>query len=268
MADEPVQPTPEPVPNTGSPPAPVVPSADATVPVGEGPESRSDAAPSEAPAQPTPTEPLAETPVEPAPPVETKPTDVPEAKPSVLSEAVAAQPEEPPEAPHYEPFTMPEGFRVSDESLAPFIGFLGEAKLSQEQGQRLMDLHAAEIQRLQEQMAESQQRTFDTMREGWREQFEKDPDLGGNRRQTTINSVVGLIRHFASDADHLRRTLQVLDYTGAGDHPDVIRLLANAAKGMAPQYREGVPVSAGRPAPQQTSRYRQRYAASSNGSAS
>lgn len=251
---------------------------------GEGPGVQSGTALPEPSAQPVPAaapvEPAAEAAAEPeAKPAEpSKPaaeTEAPKPAASLLSEALAAEGQKEPEAqpegeaaqpPSYE-FQFPDGYAASEERMAPFAAFLGEAGLNQEQGQRLIDMHIAEQQHLRDRLMEEQHALFNKTREGWRQEFEEDPELGGNRRQTTINSVVGFLRHFATDADHLRRVMDVWDFTGAGDHPDVIRLLANAARGMSQQYKEGAPVGAGQPAPQPESRYRRRYNASLNGSA-
>lgn len=273
MADETVAATAE---------IPAASAAETVSPAAAQPGERAGGAEAAAPAvaSPSPEAPETAAPGQDTPSAETAAPAETEAKPtSLLGEAVAAsdkqpEPEKPTEAPpeatpasQYEPFTLPEGFSATPDQMAAYTGLLSEANVSQEIGQKLIDLHIAEISRLREAEQQRQRDVFNEMRTGWRDEFERDPQIGGNRRQTTLNSVVGFLRHYASDADHLQRVMQVAEFTGWGDNPDMIKLFANAAKGLAQQYREGAPVRAERPAPMATPRYRQRYAASApNGS--
>lgn len=282
MADEPTvtpaenAPAPVPVETTAPPAQLSVSPAVVGTPVGEAPEARSEPARSEPPVAPAP-EPSAEpAPAEAAKP-EAKPAAAP--KPSLLGDAMAeaeakaeaepkpVEPEAAPESIHYEPFTFPEGFQVSEERLAPFTAALGEMRATQEQGQKLADLYASEVERVRGEMIEYQQTVFDETQNGWIEQFKQDPELGGNLRQTTINSVLGLLQHYSKDAKTFRAVREALVFTGAGNHPEVIRVLARAAKDLQKNYREGTVVRAGQPAPQPQSRIANRYRASANGSA-
>ncbi len=266
MADEPIQPI---IESSQAPTATAEVSSGTGTAVEPAPQT---AAPVEAPASTAPTRPAEVAPApspEPAAPAEPAQPAEPAKPLSPLAQAAAELPkEEPkpePEAPsepvNYE-FKLPEGVPVNQEALAAFTGMLAEHKLPAEHGQKLIDLHLAEIDRLRQQMAEHQQQVFDQTRETWRQQFEQDPELGGNRRQTTINTAVGFLRHFASDDAHFNRLIQAGEVTGWNDHPDFIRLLANAAKGLATLYREPSPIVPMSPAPQNTSRYSRRYGAS------
>jgi hypothetical protein len=264
MADEPLIPTPE---SSAVAPAAAVTTAE------PAPTVAASAAPAPAPAEPTP-EPADAGAAAPAAPAVEAPAAPPVLSP--LAQAAAelpkdepkpAEPEkaaEPVAEPAAEPltyeFTLPEGVQVDQEAMTAFTGFLGEHKLPAEQGQRLIDLHIAEIARVQAQAAEHQQATFDRTREDWREQFRNDPEMGGNRQQTTINAALGFMRHYASDDAHFQQLIQAGEVTGWNDHPAFIRLMANAAKGLASLYREPAPVVAMTAAPQAGGpRYSRRY---------
>ncbi len=122
-----------------------------------------------------------------------------------------------------------------------------------------VDLHIAELSRQAEELAQHQRSVFDRTREEWREQFKKDPELGGNRQQTTINAALGFMRHYASNESHFNRLIEAGEVTGWNDHPDFIRLMANAAQGLASLYREPAPVVPMSPAAPPQDRYTRRY---------
>lgn len=263
-----------PAPQTGAPAAPVsVPTPDAVAPA---PVDTAAAAPSvdavsAADGVPTP----ADAPTEAAP---ADPAAIPDDKPSLLGgdveakapegaaptdgEAQEAGTDPAAEAPKpvYEAFKLPDGVAPDNERMSAFTDLIGEARLTQEQGQKLVDLYSEEIARFHERAAEEQHRVFDEARAAWREGVTKDPELGGNRLNTTLSAIKSLRDRFASDEAHLREFARVLDFTGAGDHPAVIRWFHNAAQGLKALYREPGPVPASRPAPA-LSRYERRYTA-------
>jgi len=173
--------------------------------------------------------------------------------------STAAQ--EPPEPAKltYEPFKLPDDVGApDDERMTAFTDLIGEAGLTQEQGQKLIDLYADEVRHFHEQMAAEQHRVFGETRAAWRKAVTEDREIGGNRLNTTLAAVRALRDRFATDDAHLKEFARVLDFTGAGDHPAVIRWFANAAKGLAQLHREPGPVPASQPAPARN-RYERRY---------
>lgn len=218
-------------------PAPATPSvepAPAATPAAASSAVEPVAAP--APEAPAPAAPTAEKPAEPAP--------------SLLGAEPPAT-----EAPVVEPaayeFTLPEGFKADPERMAAFTGLLGEHKLPPEAGQKLFDLYMADRQALQEQMAAHQQEVFAETRKGWVADFENDPQMGLNRRDQTLNQARTAIRQLLTDKNgqvnekHLQEAWQVLGFTGAGDHPAIIRLFANAHQRL--NERAAPPPSLGAP---------------------
>src|SRR5579884_2680181 len=192
-------------------------------------------APTSEPAASTAPDGGAAAPAEPSPVPE--PGTVPDGKPSMLGgEAEKPKPQE--------------GEPQPDPSTA--------AQETQEQGQKLIDLYADEVRHFHEQMAAEQHRVFGETRAAWRKAVTEDREIGGNRLNTTLAAVRALRDRFATDDAHLKEFARVLDFTGAGDHPAVIRWFANAAKGLAQLHREPGPVPASQPAPARN-RYERRY---------
>lgn len=185
--------------------------------------------------------PAAETPVEVAPVVEA-PVEAPAetstietaAEPVVEAE-IKAEPKaeeavpEPVALPTYEAFKLPEGFTAAPETLEAFSGTIGKMGLSQEQGQELMDLHGATMKAAVDKISQDQQASFDKMRQGWVQDFDKQ---AGNRRDTILNDAKWAISHVIPNAEARKAVWSALALTGAGDHPAVINAFAAAAKKM------------------------------------
>lgn len=186
-----------------------------------------------------------------------KPTDVShetpkadEPAPSLLSELAKDEPEAPAEGdkpaveakpeviplPVYEALKLPEGVTFDAQRLGQLDAIVGQFELSskadhaatQALRQQLTDLHLEETKRF----AEAQKHQWENLRDEWRGNFRKDKDLGGSREKTTLNRCYSLIEEYGGSRDQIAEIRSVLSLTGAGDHPAVIRLLANASKAL------------------------------------
>lgn len=173
-------------------------------------------------------------------PAPVEPTPVPEAAP--IPEGQTADPAPPPV---FDAFALPAGLTFKEGRIGEFTNLLGsfetETKADhakvQALGQQLLDRHVAEMQGA---LAEAQRATAaerDARFTGWKDQFLQDPEIGGNRWQTTIDSAREFIRTHGGTEAQQAEFRAVMDETGVGNHPAFIRLLANA----------GVRMSEGRP---------------------
>ncbi len=165
-------------------------------------------------------------------------------------------------APTYEPFALPEGVVADTEAMGRFTEVIGELGLDQGGGQKLMDLYAAEHERLANAMAEHQQRVFEDTQKEWVTQFEQDPELGRNRRDTTLNQArtaigwafgLGIpgkeLEPAAQTAAEARRQefWDAMSYTGFGNHLASIRAWTQVHKMLAPYLAEAKAPPAGAP---------------------
>lgn len=180
---------------------------------------------------------------------EPAPTE-PEAPASLLSEAKAETPSEetpPVEAqapeqaplPTYETFTLPEDVKLDEERLGAFNGVLGEfeQKLTtnpaeahaamQEMGQRLVDMYVAEVKDMQTRTAALQMDTWKRTRESWVSDFRSDPDIGGNRQDTTLARIGAVLELYGQrvGTNQEKAVRDAFALTGSGDHPEVLRFL-------------------------------------------
>lgn len=125
----------------------------------------------------------------------------------------------PPEgAPAKYEFTAGDGREFDPKVLEAFSGVAKELNLSQANAQKLLDKVGPVLEQRQvERIAEA--------RKGWREQFEFDPDMGGPKQQETIASAKR-----ALEVHGTPELKQLLNETGLGDHPEVIRFFAKAGR--------------------------------------
>ena len=170
-------------------------------------------------------------------------------------EAIVLESAEPPPAPVYEAFKLPEGLEANPEKIGAFTGLLSETEARiaadpaqlhaalQEFGQKLVDFHAAEAsgaaERLQASYQQAQLENWKQTREGWRSEFENDPVLGKNRKDTTLNRLGGLMTMYGQTegADRLAALRDTLTLTGVGDHIEMLRFANWAASRLTETSR-------------------------------
>lgn len=189
--------------------------------------------------------------VAPAPVPEAKPEVKPEEKPAEGEKPVEAKIEEKPvELPAYE-WKFPEGVQVDQERMSIVNKVFGEmerdGKVShevvQKYGQQLADFHVAEIQSVAQKVASAYDKVWKDQTKGWYDEFVKDPEIGGNRQNTTTNAARDFIRRHGGTQEQQTEIRTILEKTGLGNHKALIRLLANANLAIG----EGRPLKAEAP---------------------
>ncbi|WP_184263026.1 hypothetical protein [Novispirillum itersonii] len=120
----------------------------------------------------------------------------------------------------YQPFTLPQDMAVDDGLLGRFRSVAAGLGLTQQQAQQLVDL------RVEQARQEAEAHTACSRQ--WVEQARRDPEFGGAGFQTAL-AVAD--RGLAAFATPDLRTL--LDHTGLGNHPEVIRLAYRIGRTLA-----------------------------------
>jgi hypothetical protein len=167
-------------------------------------------------------------------------------------------PAEAPPAVEFTDFTLPEGVQLDDTSLNTFKEVLGGELPPQEKGQRLVDMYIAEINKRDQAASDNQYKVWNETQAQWKEQVKADPELGGNRFNTTLQTCIGAINQYGGTEAQVAELKQALTFTGAGSHPAIIRWANN----MASALKEGSPMATtAAPKPPQ-SRAQKRYNAS------
>ena len=164
----------------------------------------------------------------------------PEVKPADPAKPVeAAKPEEKkPEAPEvpaapqpvaYE-YTLPDTIKMDDALKGTFHSALDAFRADPAKGvQGLIDLHNQTMQQFADQTYQNQVSTFNDTRRSWVTQTMADDDLGGAGHQTSM-AAIARMRDLLVPESKREAFNQFLAVTGAGDHPEFLRLLHNAAR--------------------------------------
>lgn len=273
MAKAPVAaspPSPEVAPQAAATPAPAVaPASPPVAPVAAPVVSESAPAPkapepaeaksADAPVAPAKSETVlgtaleakpAEQPKKPAADAAPKPAEG-EKKPDGETKAPEGQSAEPAPPPAYETFKLPDGLTADAERLGQFTNLLGELETTtkaehaamQAFGQKLVDFHIAEVKATADAIRKAQQTAWDKQKIDWKDEFVKDPEFGGNRMQTTVDQALQFIRtHGGSEAEQAQFR-DLMEASGLGNHPLMIKMLARANRAMG----EPRPLTAVRP---------------------
>lgn len=150
--------------------------------------------------------------------------------PKVEGEAPKAETPAAPEPITWDTIKLPENFVVEDADRDAVLGIMNDDKLSgTERLQKLVDMQAGLAQR----GAEAQLKQWNDLQQTWQDTVRADPDIGGDKLEPTLGAISKLVDKYGSP--ELR---PALDATGAGNHPAVVKFLANVAKDLG----EGQPV--------------------------
>lgn len=239
--------------------APSVPQAEPAVVVTEAPV----AAPAEAPAAEAaePTTVLGEALKTQDKPVE--PVEAPKAEEVKVENKDGGQSEEPAPLPTYDAFTLPEGVTMDTERMSDFTKALAEFEKTskaehtevQKLGQELVNKHVAMVQDAVERLQKNNFTAFEKQKTEWKDAFIGDPEIGGNKQQTTVNAALEFIRTHGGTSEQQADFHNLMEMTGVGNHPAMIRILSNAMDKM----REGQPVPAKSPLPSVKNKIEKRY---------
>lgn len=215
---------PEPAPAPPAEPAPAEPAA----PAAAAPEptllQKHDAEVAAAEAAAKPAEPA-------------KPADAPAAKP-----ADPAEPPKPGEAPAAEAaapatpepveykYELPETIQMDDATRGSFHTALDAFRADPAAGaQGLIDLHNQTMQQYADHLQQEQVRVWNETRKAWQTEVMADEQLGGAGFQTTMGAIARM-RDLLVAEPHRAAFDNFLTVTGAGDHPEFLRILHNAAR--------------------------------------
>lgn len=133
----------------------------------------------------------------------------------------------------YTAFELPEGVAVDNERMAEFTGVLGKHRLSQEVGQELMSMHAGVMQQAMNDFARSeserQHRVWNETRAEWNREVLADERIGGSGHNTAMGAIARMRDALVPEAERPAFD-QFLAVTGAGDHPQFLRMLHRVAE--------------------------------------
>lgn len=158
-----------------------------------------------------------------APTTETPPSTAPQ-EGAAPSEAPKVENIEAPKAPQeitYTDFALPEGFEFKSDILNKFTSAAKELKLDQPSAQKMVDIATEHAKMIIDSQAEQLAKT----RESWVESIKTDKDFGGGKFNETIERAQRSLKTYGSN-----ELVDILNSSGLGDNPEVIKLLAKIDK--------------------------------------
>lgn len=157
----------------------------------------------------------------------------------IAAEAAAAEAAKAAGAPEkYEPFTAPEGTALDAAVMTEFETAARELNLPQDAAQKLIDKMAPV-------MAKQQTAQLEQLRTDWAAASTSDKEFGGDK----LTENLGFARK-AMDTFGTPELKTMLNDTGLGNHPDVVRFMVRAGKAISEDriVTGGAPASANRSA--------------------
>ncbi len=142
----------------------------------------------------------------------------PEANDAKAAEAPA---DAKPTAPETYEFKAPEGRVFDSEVIAEYSKVAKELNLSQEAAQRVLDAVGPKL-------AERQAAQIEAVRTGWADSSKSDKEFGGERLSENLS-----VAKKALDAFGTAELRSLLNESGLGNHPEVIRFMFRAGKAIS-----------------------------------
>lgn len=137
----------------------------------------------------------------------------------------------------YEPFALPEGVEIDTTALEEAQSLFAEARLSQPQAQKLVDLYAGKMNELvQRQISAAESR-----QKAWVAEVKADPELGGRRFEAARAAARKAMSRFGTP--ELGRTL---DELWVGNNPQLFRFFVRVGQAISEDKYVGAQSSASR----------------------
>ncbi len=170
-----------------------------------------------------------------------------------------------PEPLKYEPFKFAEGVKPIDSIMSEFEKIVGAKHLPQEQAQALVDLSAKYAEEIGRQAQQAQIEHWRSLNGQWKEDFRKDPDLGGQNEMRTLATAKAVIEEFGGTREQVQDMLRHISENqgnGMSNYSGFIRLLKNIGERMNVFEDKMIVTQSGSSSPAQdpeTARQQRRY---------
>ena len=110
-----------------------------------------------------------------------------------------------------------EGFDAADPALKTYVDLLNDKELSpKDRGVKLIELQKQVMQSLSEKSTQA----FVELQGKWQDEVRNDPEFSGGKLEPALGGIAKLLTRFGDE-----KTKEAFDYTGAGNHPAIVRFL-------------------------------------------
>jgi hypothetical protein len=155
----------------------------------------------------------------------------------------------PPAPIKYDAFKLPDGLKLDDKELNKFTEIAGKAQIPQDVAQSLVDLYIAERKSDVEMARAEQRKTWDTLNDTWKTELRNDPELGGNRLETSLSLAKAVVEEYLP-AGEVAEYMAHMRNNGMGNFKLHVKLLHNIGKALN-VFEDGiVPANPQAPKPQ------------------
>jgi hypothetical protein len=137
-------------------------------------------------------------------------------------DSTADEPKVAPES--YADFNIPEGMHHNEAMLAEASAVFKEIGLTQEQAQSLVNLDVKNKQAEHDETLAAWNKTMDD----WRAESAADKEFGGTKLDESV-----VLAKKGRDAFGSAEFIQMLDVTGVGNHPEMVRFLVKLGKAIS-----------------------------------
>ena len=135
----------------------------------------------------------------------------------------------------YEDFKLPEGYALDEAKVTDFKDFAKANNLTQEAAQGLVDRHVAAL----EEANKAPYTLWHDTQKQWQEAAKADPEFGGAQYEANIAKAASAIDQFGGP-----KLREALNFTGAGNNPEVIRAFVRIGQAMGEgKFVSGNPAS-------------------------
>lgn len=124
----------------------------------------------------------------------------------------------------YAEFKAPDGQTLNEDAMKEFAALAKEKNLSQEDAQKLVDLGAKNVQRIQE----AQVKQIEQAQAQWAEASHTDKEFGGDKLKENMAVAGKALATFGSP-----ELSTLLQESGLGNHPEIIRAFFRVGKAIS-----------------------------------
>lgn len=126
----------------------------------------------------------------------------------------------------YTDFTIPDGLIVDEKLMGDFKALATEAKMTQEQAQKVLDLHTSTLK----EAAEAPYRAWTETQQQWQKDVMADKEIGGKNFETAKATIAKALDQVGgNEAAKIR---EAFNFTGAGNNPEIFRIMYRMANAI------------------------------------
>lgn len=139
-------------------------------------------------------------------------------------------------APEKYELSVPEGMELDEQALEKFEPLFREANMTNEQASKFAAAYGEHVngmvERAQTETVQSLQDQWIQQNKTWQGELLKDKEFGGANAKENFNIAKSVIDRFGGTKEEIAEIRKAMNQTGAGNHPEVMRLLFRVGKAM------------------------------------